>query len=63
MVRLVTMNVWGMRGDWAARRAVLRDGFAALGPDEAVLQETVVRTNVDQVEEILGLSGSRTRQP
>ncbi|MGI5128847.1 endonuclease/exonuclease/phosphatase family protein [Pseudonocardia sp. CA-107938] len=49
----MTMNVWGVRGDWPARREVLRATLAELRPDVLTLQETVVRPGLDQVAEIL----------
>jgi endonuclease/exonuclease/phosphatase family metal-dependent hydrolase len=53
-VRVATLNVWGRRGDWAARRAVLAAGFAALRPDVVAFQETIVSPGGDQAAEILG---------
>jgi hypothetical protein len=29
-MRVATLNVWGIRGDWPARLPLLRDGFAAM---------------------------------
>jgi endonuclease/exonuclease/phosphatase family metal-dependent hydrolase len=53
-VRMATLNVWGVRGDWdERRRTVLREGFTALRPDLITLQETVVTGGYDQVGEIL----------
>lgn len=53
-IRVATLNVWGVRDDWPARRAVLAEGFAALQPDLLALQETVVRDDLDQVAGMLG---------
>ncbi|NGN62940.1 endonuclease/exonuclease/phosphatase family protein [Streptomyces sp. A7024] len=50
----VTLNVWGVRGDWPARRKVLAEGFARLRPDLVALQETIVTDGYDQVRELLG---------
>jgi endonuclease/exonuclease/phosphatase family metal-dependent hydrolase len=53
-MRVLTLNVWGRSGDWAARRAVLVAGLEALAPDLVALQETVVDDAGDQVREVLG---------
>jgi endonuclease/exonuclease/phosphatase family metal-dependent hydrolase len=52
-VRLLSMNIWGTNGDWAARRALLSGLFARLDPDLVTLQETIVHTGQDQVGELL----------
>jgi endonuclease/exonuclease/phosphatase family metal-dependent hydrolase len=53
-LRVVTLNVWAHGGDWPARRAVLRDGFARLQPDLVALQETIKTASYDQAADILG---------
>src|SRR5579875_1280750 len=53
-MRLVTINTWGMRGDWAARLPMFREGFRALDADIVALQETVLTDEVDQAAEMLG---------
>ena len=54
-MRVATLNVWGLGGDWQERRrGLLRDGFAALAPDLVTLQETIVGDGYDQIGEILG---------
>jgi endonuclease/exonuclease/phosphatase family metal-dependent hydrolase len=53
-MRVVTLNAWGMRGDWSSRLPVLRDGFAALDADVVVLQETILTDDADQAAEMLG---------
>jgi endonuclease/exonuclease/phosphatase family metal-dependent hydrolase len=53
-VRVVTQNLWGRRGDWEARRAVLRAGLAELKPDLVALPESVVDEDYDQVLDVLG---------
>jgi endonuclease/exonuclease/phosphatase family metal-dependent hydrolase len=53
-VRLATLNTWGTRGDWDARRSILSRGFAELGADLVTLQETIVTDGSDQAREILG---------
>lgn len=53
-LRVATLNLWGVRGDWAARRAVLADGFGRLAPDLVGLQESIVTDAYDQVADVLG---------
>jgi endonuclease/exonuclease/phosphatase family metal-dependent hydrolase len=53
-LRVVTMNVYGRRADWPARRAVLAAGLGTLAPDLVALQETVVTDTYDQVTDLLG---------
>jgi endonuclease/exonuclease/phosphatase family metal-dependent hydrolase len=53
-MRLVTLNTWGTRGDWPARRRVFQHGFRALDADVLVLQETIRTDDVDQATEMLG---------
>lgn len=53
-MRLVTVNTWGTRGDWARRRQLFQDGFHALKADIVTLQETVLTEQVDQAAEMLG---------
>jgi endonuclease/exonuclease/phosphatase family metal-dependent hydrolase len=48
------MGLWGLRGDWAARRDLLVGGFRDLHPDLVVLQEVVVRPDYDQARDVLG---------
>ncbi|MEU4393381.1 endonuclease/exonuclease/phosphatase family protein [Kribbella sp. NPDC023855] len=52
-LKIATLNVWGTRGDWPARREVLRREFAELAPDLITLQETVATADYDQVQEFL----------
>jgi exonuclease III len=54
LVRLATLNVFGLSGNWSDRLAVLRNGFLALDADLVTLQETMVREEVDQAAAILG---------
>jgi endonuclease/exonuclease/phosphatase family metal-dependent hydrolase len=65
-LRVVTLNTWGVRGDWPARRTLLADGFARLDADFLLLQETILRPDLDQVREVLGdgyhLAHSRSRE-
>jgi len=53
-LRVATLNLWGQRGDWAARRRVLAAGFARLNADLVAFQEAIVTNGTDQVREILG---------
>ena len=53
-MRLATLNVFGLSGNWSDRLVTLRDGFLALDADLVTLQETMVREEVDQAAEILG---------
>lgn len=53
-VRVVTMNLWGTRGQWEERRRVLADGLRELSPDLLTLQETIVTDRYDQVHDLLG---------
>ena len=53
-MRFVTLNTWGTRGDWPARRRVFSDGFRALDADIVVLQETIRTDDTDQAPEMLG---------
>jgi endonuclease/exonuclease/phosphatase family metal-dependent hydrolase len=66
-LRIATLNAWGTRGDWAHRRDVLADGFAALRPDLVTLQETIVTADYDQARDLLGpdyrLVHQRDREP
>ncbi|WP_107658584.1 endonuclease/exonuclease/phosphatase family protein [Nocardia suismassiliense] len=52
-LRVVTLNLWGRRGDWPQRRALLRAGFAELKPDVVAFQEAIYRADDDQVAEVL----------
>jgi len=53
-LRIATLNLWGQRGDWAARRRVLAAGFARLNADLVAFQEAIVSDETDQAREILG---------
>jgi endonuclease/exonuclease/phosphatase family metal-dependent hydrolase len=65
-LRIATLNMWGLRGRWPHRRAVLTEEFRRLDADLITLQETILRPGVDQVREVLGddyhLVHSRTRE-
>jgi endonuclease/exonuclease/phosphatase family metal-dependent hydrolase len=53
-MRVVTQNLWGIRGDWEARRAVLIDGFHELQPDMVAFIEAIKTDEYDQVVDLLG---------
>ena len=66
-MRVVTQNLWGIRGDWEARRAVLIDGFRELEPDLVAFIEAIKTDEYDQVVDLLGpgfhVAHQRTREP
>jgi len=66
-VRIVTLNTWGTRGDWAARRPVLARGLAELAPDVVTLQEVIRTDAYDMARDVLGDGWSivhqRDREP
>jgi endonuclease/exonuclease/phosphatase family metal-dependent hydrolase len=53
IVRVLSMNIWGVRGDWPARRTALADELHRLDPDLLTLQETIVTDGYDQVADVL----------
>jgi endonuclease/exonuclease/phosphatase family metal-dependent hydrolase len=53
-MRLVTQNVWGVRGDWEARLPLFRKGFEQLDADVLTLQETILTPETDQATTMLG---------
>jgi endonuclease/exonuclease/phosphatase family metal-dependent hydrolase len=53
-VRVATLNLFGRREGWEARRAVLIDGFERLKPDLVSFQEAIVTPEYDQVSDVLG---------
>jgi endonuclease/exonuclease/phosphatase family metal-dependent hydrolase len=54
-MRVATLNMWGVRGAWAARRAVLQNGFHELSPDLVTFQEAITTAEYDQARDVLGL--------
>jgi endonuclease/exonuclease/phosphatase family metal-dependent hydrolase len=52
-VRVVTLNVWTRKGDWDARRGVIRAELRELEPDLVAFQETIVLDGYDQVRDLL----------
>jgi endonuclease/exonuclease/phosphatase family metal-dependent hydrolase len=53
-MRVVTQNLWGVRGDWDARRSVLIDGFRRLRSDVVAFIEAIKTDEYDQVVDLLG---------
>jgi endonuclease/exonuclease/phosphatase family metal-dependent hydrolase len=53
-LRIATHNVWGVRGDWQRRLAILREGYRDIGADIVTLQETILTAELDQARLILG---------
>lgn len=53
-MRFVTLNTWGMRGEWDSRLHVFREAFRALDPDIVTLQETILTDHTDQAAAMLG---------
>lgn len=53
-VRIATLNLWGQRGAWTERRAILIDGFRALQSDLVAFQEAIHNNEYDQVSDLLG---------
>lgn len=61
-LRVMTLNIWGLRGNWPARRDVIRKGLRELQPDLIALQEVVVNSEVDQLAELLPADFFRLHQ-
>ena len=65
-MRVVTLNLWGMRGDWATRRELIVAGLRELRPDLVAFQETITTDEYDQAADLLGggfhLAHSRERE-
>jgi hypothetical protein len=67
-VRVLTLNLWGVRGDWDARRRLLREGLHALDPDLVAFVEAIKTDDYDQsatcsapnATSPISASGSRT---
>jgi endonuclease/exonuclease/phosphatase family metal-dependent hydrolase len=53
-MRVVTLNTWGTRGDWAHRCKLFQEEFRALDADIVTLQETVLSEQLDQAAQMLG---------
>ncbi len=53
-VRIATLNMFGLRENWPARRDLIAEGFADFSPDLVALQEVVTNDSVDQAHDVLG---------
>jgi endonuclease/exonuclease/phosphatase family metal-dependent hydrolase len=53
-MRVLTLNLWGVRGDWEARRSVLVPGLRELEPDLVAFIEAIKTDQYDQVVDLLG---------
>ncbi len=47
------MNLWGLHGDWKARRRLLRRGSREVRADLLLFQESVTTSEYDQVKDLL----------
>ena len=52
--RVLTFNLWGIRGDWAARRRVIAEELRELRPDLVAFIEAIKTDDYDQVVDLLG---------
>lgn len=66
-MRVLTMNVFGRRANWPARRRLLREAVRDLDPDLVALQEAVAIDGYDQAADVVGeemhLLHQRAREP
>jgi endonuclease/exonuclease/phosphatase family metal-dependent hydrolase len=53
-VRVLSLNLWGMRGEWEARRSVLVPGLRELEPDLVAFVEAIQTDGYDQVVDLVG---------
>jgi endonuclease/exonuclease/phosphatase family metal-dependent hydrolase len=53
-VRVLTLNLWGRRGEWDRRRAMAADALRELRPDLVAFQEAVLTEEYDQAADLLG---------
>lgn len=53
-MRVLTLNLWGRRGDWERRHTVVAGGVRDLDPDLVAFQESVVTDGYDQVRDLVG---------
>jgi hypothetical protein len=53
-VRVMTLNLWGCRGEWSERRRVLVTGIRELAPDLVAFQESIEDETYDQAADLLG---------
>jgi endonuclease/exonuclease/phosphatase family metal-dependent hydrolase len=54
VIRVATLNAFGLRENWPARREVMATGFADLSPDLVAMQEVIATPGYDQVGDVLG---------
>jgi endonuclease/exonuclease/phosphatase family metal-dependent hydrolase len=54
VLRVLTLNLWGIGGDWTRRRPVLVDGLRQLAPDLIAFQEAVTTEEHDTAVELVG---------
>jgi endonuclease/exonuclease/phosphatase family metal-dependent hydrolase len=54
ILRVATLNVFGLRENWQGRRHIVRAGLTRLRPDLVSLQEVVARADYDQARDVLG---------
>jgi endonuclease/exonuclease/phosphatase family metal-dependent hydrolase len=54
MLRVLTLNHWGMGGAWTDRRPVLIDGLRELAPDLIAFQEAVKTDDHDTAADLVG---------
>jgi endonuclease/exonuclease/phosphatase family metal-dependent hydrolase len=52
-IRVATLNAFGVRENWPARRTVMAAGFGGLDPDLVAFQEVIVLPGYDQVRDVL----------
>jgi endonuclease/exonuclease/phosphatase family metal-dependent hydrolase len=52
-VRVVVQNLWGLRGDWRSRRAVIAAGLGELAPDLVAFVEAIKTDEYDQAADLL----------
>ena len=62
-MRVLTLNVWGVRGDWDARRSVLASGLRELEPDLVAFIEAIKTDEYDQVVDLLGRTTTSPTKP
>jgi hypothetical protein len=53
-LRVLTQNLWGTRGAWEKRRAVLIALVREVEPDLISFQEAIKTTDYDQMADLLG---------
>src|SRR4051812_1271804 len=53
-MRVLTLNLWGTRGEWPERRKVLVEGVRELAPDLVAFQESIANDAYDQAADLLG---------